>query len=258
MNDRPISPLVAPAGDTTQQDTLPPVPPRPVQPSGWTARSVTSLVVGCLLAFIALPLLGAGGTALWAHWTQRDAGMVTSDTEAFSTAGSALATVPTHLGTSGTGWLYAPAVLGPVRMRVTPVNPGSDLFVGVGPSAEVDRYLATAGHTVISDFWTNTTYTIDGGTALTAPAAQTFWVASSTGVGPRTMVWEPTDGSWTVVVMNADGRSGIDVTADLAARIPALPWIAIGLLVVGGLFATGGILLISTTVRRRSTPPSTV
>jgi hypothetical protein len=65
------------------------------------------------------------------------------------------------------------------------------------------------------------------------------------------VVWEPTDGSWTVVVMNADGRSGIDVAADLGARLPSLLWIAVGFLVAGAVLAAGAVLLIVGAVRRR-------
>jgi hypothetical protein len=50
--------------------------------------------------------------------------------------------------------------------------------------------------------------------------------------------------------MNADGRAGIDVRADLGARVPALPWIAIGLLGAGAVFAAGGALLIAGASRR--------
>jgi hypothetical protein len=70
------------------------------------------------------------------------------------------------------------------------------------------------------------------------------------------LVWDPTDGSWTVVVMNADGRPGIDVTADLGARVPALPWIAVGMLVAGTGFLVGGGLLIAGAIRRPAFQPA--
>jgi hypothetical protein len=45
--------------------------------------------------------------------------------------------------------------------------------------------------------------------------------------------------------MNADGRGpGIDVGADLGARMPAVLWIAIGFLAAGVVFLAGGALLI--------------
>jgi hypothetical protein len=209
-------------------------------------------VVGALLALVALVLLGAGGTVLWANLAQRDAGYVTTDVHEFSTAGSALATDPTDLGSSGTGWLYAPALLDKVRIRVTPVTAGSPVFVGIGRSADVDRYLAGVNHTVIADFWTDKVEAVDGGTSASAPGGQDFWVASATGRGTQTVVWDPTDGSWSVVVMNGDGQPGIDVETDLGARIPALRWIAVGLLLGGAVFAVGGTLLIVGAIRTRA------
>jgi hypothetical protein len=59
--------------------------------------------------------------------------------------------------------------------------------------------------------------------------------------------------------MNADGRPGISVGANLGARIPAVLWIAVGLLVAGAVFLAGGVLLIAGAIRgRRASRVSTV
>lgn len=221
--------------------------------SGWTASRITALVIGTLLVLLSLALLGAGGTALWADRTQRDGGYATTDVHEFATAGSALATVSTELGSAGVGWLYSPGLLDEVRIRVTPTSPGPPLFVGIGPSTDVDRYLAGVNHTVITEFWGDKTEAVDGGTPQSPPGTQDFWVASATGSGAQTVEWDPADGSWTVVVMNADGRPGIAAGADLGAKIPALLWIAIGVLVAGAVFLAGGALLIAGAFRRDRT-----
>jgi hypothetical protein len=221
------------------------------RPSRWTAGRVTALVIGTLLILISLALLGAGGTGLWADRTQRDGGYLTSDVHTFSTSGSALATVTTELGSAGVGWLYSPGLLDEVRIRVNPTSPGPPLFVGIGRSTDVERYLAGVGHTVITEFWGDETKNVAGGTPRSAPGTQNLWVASDTGRGTRTLVWAPEDGSWTVVVMNADARPGIDVGADLGARMPAVTWIAVGALAAGGLFLSGGALLIAGAIRGR-------
>jgi hypothetical protein len=225
--------------------------------SGWTGGRIAALVIGVLLILVSLALLGAGGTALWADRTQRDGGYVTTGVHEFSTSGSALATVSTELGSAGIGWLYAPGLLGEVRIRVTPTRPGPPLFVGIGRSTDVDRYLAGVNHTVITEFWEEKVETVAGGQPPSAPATQDFWVASDTGRGPRTLEWDPTDGSWSVVVMNADGRPAIDVGADLGARMPAALWIAVGVLVAGAIFLAGGALLIAGAFRRRGSQPDT-
>jgi uncharacterized membrane protein YdfJ with MMPL/SSD domain len=229
-----------------------PVEPRQqagVGRSGWTGGRIAALVIGALLVLSSLVLLGAGGTALWADRTQRDGGYATTDAHEFSTSASALATERTHLGSAGVGWLYSPSLLGKVRIRVTPVSAGPPLFVGIARSADVDRYLAGVNHTLVSDFFGNKVEAVGGGTPRSAPGTQNFWVASSSGPGARNLVWDSTKGAWTVVVMNADGRRGIDVRADLGARVPALLWIAVGLLVAGAVLLVGGVLLIAGAMR---------
>jgi hypothetical protein len=245
MASVPESPVATPAkGGPEGPAAVPPRSDAAARPSRWSAGRITSLVIGALLVLFSLILLGAGGTALWADRTQRDAGYVTTDVHEFSTSGSALATVSTELGSAGTGWLYSPSLMDEVRIRVTPESPGPPLFVGIGPSTDVDRYLAGVQHTVISAFWGDKVETVDGGTPASAPGTQNFWVASDTGPGVRTLEWEPADGSWTVVVMNADGQPGIDVGADLGARMPAVLWIAFGFLAAGAVFLAGGAFLI--------------
>lgn len=216
---------------------------------GWTAARLTACATGVVLALFALALLAGSATGLWAETTQRENGYVTSDVHTFSTAGSALATESTHLGSAGVGWLYSPGMLGKIRVRVTPATADSATFVGIARSADVDRYLAGVRHTLISGFFEDKTEVVPGGAARSAPESRSFWVASDAGRGPRTVTWKPSHGSWTVVVMNADGRPGVEVGADLGARMPSILWISLGLLVVGMVFLAGGGLLVVGAVR---------
>ena len=248
MNETQLSsaPLQGATGAGAQQ-----TPEAGASPSGWTAGRIAALVSGSLLVLVSLALLGAGGTGIWADLTQRDAGYVTTGTHEFSTSGWALASESTHLGSPGVGWLYAPGLLGKVRIRVVPLNTGEPLFVGIGRSSDVDRYLAGVNRTVISDFIGNKAQAVGGGRPRSAPGAQHFWVASSVGSGPRTVNWDPHGGSWTVVAMNANGRAGVGVRADLGARMPAVLWIAIGLAIGGAVFLTGGAILVTGAIRGR-------
>jgi hypothetical protein len=256
-----VSTTQDPENDAVRTGGAPEALPRPdasTRASAWTGGRIAALVIGALLTLFSLALLGAGGTALWADLTQREDGYVTTDVHEFSTSGSALATVSTELGSAGVGWLYAPGVLDRVRIRITPVGSGQPLFVGIARSADVDRYLAGVNHTVISEFWEDKVETVSGGDARSAPGTQDFWVASATGRGPQTVVWDAADGSWTVVVMNADGRPGINVGADLGARFPAIVWVALGFLIAGMVFLAGGGLLIVGAIRgRRGSQAST-
>lgn len=241
MNETGTSPAALPEAQ----------PAAGARPSRWSGGRIAALTIGVLLGLLALGVLGAGGTALWADLTQRDGGYATTGVHHFSTVGAALATENVDLGSAGVGWLYAPGLLGKVRIRVTPASPASALFVGIGRTADVERYLSGVAHTEITDFFADNVRAVGGGLPRSAPGRQSFWAASASGSGARTLVWNPTKGSWTVVVMNADGKRGIDVSADLGARFPALPWIALGLLVAGATFAIGGGLLIAGAVTDR-------
>ncbi len=261
MNENHVSTTALSPGDAAHLEgrlagpAVPPRPEVPVRASGWTGGRITALVIGALLVLVAVGLNGAGVVALWVDVSHRDsAGYVTTDAHAFSTAGSALTTDPVELGNPGVDWLYSTVVLGEVRIRVTPVNPGSSTFVGIGPSADVDRYLAGVSHTEISDFWSERIQPVAGGTPSAPPEAQGFWVASATGTGAQTLTWDPANGSWTVVVMNADGKPGVDVTADLGATMPSLIEIGVVSLVVGGVFLIGGVILIVVAIRRSRAP----
>ena len=57
-----------------------------------------------------------------------------------------------------------------------------------------------------------------------------------------------------VVVMNADGSRPVSVQVNGAATLPALPWIATGLLVVGFACLAGGVLLIAIPLLRAPGP----
>jgi hypothetical protein len=256
VNQTDVSPTTPPARPPTRLEE-PPEPKVAPGASRWTASRIAPLVIGALLVLVSLVLLGGGGTGLWAYLTQRDAAYLTTGVHRFSTAGSAFATEPTHLGSAGVGWLYSPSLLGKVRIRVTPAQSSSALFVGIAHSADADRYLAGVNHTVISEFFRDKTRVVDGGPVRSVPGSRHFWVASNTGRGTRTVVWDPSNGSWTVVVMNADGRPGVDVRAELGARIPAAPWIAVGLLTAGAVLLAGGALVIAGAIRGRRSDPAT-
>jgi hypothetical protein len=204
-----------------------------------------------VLVLTSLGSLGVGATGLWALATQRDgAGYVTTGDRTFSTGGSALVTVPAELDSPGVGWFYSSLVLGNVRIRVTPVNARGPVFVGIAPSGRVDRYLAGVSRTSISDFWSERTRAIAGGAPASPPGSQDFWAASASGSGPQTVTWDAANGSWSVVVMNPDGRPGLNVRADLGATFPALTAIVVGALVLGGLCLLTGVVLIGGAVRR--------
>lgn len=206
------------------------------------------LVVGVLVALVGLPLL-LGGLGLGvALATQRDDdGFFSTPTERFSTPTAALSSAVIELGEAGPDDWWADRDLATVRLRATSAD--SEVFVGIGPSEQVRRYLAEAGYDEITDLrsdpfdYSLTRRGAEGG-AAEPPVDQAFWVAQASGSGTRTLTWDVAPGSYTAVVMNADGSPGVTVDLTAAGRLDLLVPLALTLGIAGALLLLGGALLI--------------
>lgn len=76
------------------------------------------LVVGGLLALIALSVIAGGAYGLWLHTTQRSDGYVMTSSERFATGSCALATWTLHLSSDVPGgFLYGRDWLGDLRIH---------------------------------------------------------------------------------------------------------------------------------------------
>ena len=76
-------------------------------------------------------------------------------------------------------------------------------------------------------------------------------MAQVSGSGEQTLEWEPEEGDWQLVLMNADGSRGVSSELAIGAELDSVLWIGIGLLVAGALLAALAALAISAGIRRR-------
>jgi hypothetical protein len=226
--------------------------------SRWSAGRIVALVCGVLLLIPALGLLAGGGVLLWADSSGRnDDGYLISAEDSFSSPGYALATDGIDLST-GADWMPVSAALGDARVRVTAADPDTEIFVGVAAVGDASSYLDGVGRTVVRDFGTGSAdeVVIPGSEPSGAPGSQDVWAAQASGPGTQTLTWTPSDGNWTLVVMNADGSANVAVTASIGAQVPALTGLAWGVLITGLVLGVIGLLLIVLAARRRPVAPS--
>jgi hypothetical protein len=217
-------------------------PPR----RSWGAGRVVALVVGLVLLLPGLGLLLGGGTLLWADWTSRDDGFVVSPEDVFASQGYALVSERIDLRTDA-DWLPVSAAFGTARVEVT--GPGQEeIFVGIGPAADVEAYLGGVQRTVIDDLGFDQPATggdqRPGGAPAGPPGGQDFWTAETAGAGTQELTWDPAEGDWMLVVMNADGSAGLLVEARVGAEFPALAGLGWGLTVAGVLVTVIAVLLL--------------
>jgi hypothetical protein len=213
------------------------------------AGGVALLVLGSIAALLAFALLAGGCAAVVVDRTQRDDdGFLMSPTEDFSTATYAIASENADVDLDGPDWATTD-LLGTVRIRSESERP---VFVGIAREADVAEYLDGVEHAVVTEIDEEPEYAERrGGAPEGRPADQTFWAASATGAGEQTLEWEPEDGSWNVVVMNADGSRGVAAELSIGGELDPLIWIGIGLLVGGGLLSAAAALAITAGIRRR-------
>ena len=220
------------------------------------------IVVGSLLALIALGLMACGAYGLWMHMTQRSEGYVMTSSERFATGSYALATRTLRISSDVPGFLYGRDWLGNVRIRGESADPIRPLFIGIARKDDVDRYLAGVAHSEVVDVNANplgTSYrpsylTRLGGKPATPPDRARFWVARVAGRGSQALTWSVKQGRWAVVVMRPDGSRGVSADLAAGAKLPALLWASIGLLVVGMLILGGAAALIYFGARERRAP----
>jgi Domain of unknown function (DUF4389) len=218
---------------------------------GGTAGKVVLIVVGVLAGILAFGFLASGCALVAVDRTQRDDdGYLMSPSRELRTSTYAIVSESAELDTGGAEWALD-TFLGTVRIRSDSDRP---VFVGIGRATAVDRYLGGVERDEVDDLDSggDPEYTgRPGGAPSGPPGDETFWAASTSGSGGQTVEWNPEEGIWRVVLMNADASRGVTSDMSIGAELDSVLWIGLGLLGLGVLFAAGTALAVTGAVRRR-------
>lgn len=217
---------------------------------GSAARAV-SLVAGIVLGLVAVGILAAGGLALWGDSKKDDAGYLSTGSHRVAGDGRALVTDDLDIDLDGVG-VVGSGDAGKLRLKVDS-DADKPVFVGIAPTSYVSAYLRGVEHSAVTDV-DYAPFHADyerqaGARRPEPPAGQDFWTASAHGSGTQTLDWKVDDGSWSVVVMNADGSTGVSAAVSAGAKIPFLAAIGWGALGVGLVLLAGAAALMVLGVR---------
>ena len=207
----------------------------------------------------AVLLLAGGALTLLAALQNSSGGYFSTPTQRFTTSTAALKSDEIDVSSESARAADPNADVGDlarVRVIVRAADPQTRLFVGIGPKQEVEAFLDGTSY----DEFTSAELTpfradfdrLPGRARAESPTAQPFWVASSTGSGPRTVEWNKTPGTWSLVVMRLDGEPGLDVSASIGLRFGFLFPAGIGTLISGSLLLAYALI-----TRQRPTTRST-
>jgi hypothetical protein len=220
-----------------------------------TAGRIVLLLVGAFTAVIALGFLVGGVALTYGYFAERDDdGYFMTRHEELATPLFAVVSKKVDIESGTPDWLLDQ--LGDVRISARPES--KPLFVGIGPSADVDRYLESVAHTRVVDLdfepfrWE--TEQVPGPVGPTAmpepPAEQSFWVASASGGDEVTVDWDVESGEWTATIMNADASSNVEAVVAGGAKAPILLPLGIALLAVGLILGVTAVFVIRLSLQR--------
>jgi hypothetical protein len=220
-----------------------------LSPTTRRIRNFTRFLPGASLAVIGSLAAISGGGVLAAFGTD---GSLASGPHLLSTPASAIVSpVASIKNTSGVTTVTGQPT---VRISTSPVQGTAAVFVGIGPSADVDRYLtgvATEKVTNLNaDSSSHSTIRHGEGANPQPPAKQRFWVAQASSRQTAEVNWKLHDGQYQVVVMNANGQRGFATTSTVGITIPNIARDALAGLLLGLLIAAGGTALLLRAARR--------
>ena len=226
-------------------------------PRAGRTRQIVLIVVGSLAALLGIILIAAGGVLLWAHNTKQGAdGYFATSAKMLTTKSHALVSDELEFGNAAPMRSFRHGRLGTIRVTAAS-NDQHEIFVGIGRTARVEKYLRSVAHDEVTDFEIapfSVSYARHPGTAIPLPPAkQQFWSDKTSGAGKQTLAWPVQSGSWSVVVMNADAAAGVRAEVTIGAKVPLLLWFGIGLLATGTVLSAGALTALLLRSRGRRT-----
>jgi hypothetical protein len=218
------------------------------------AKKVILIILGILLGLCGIGSLCGGGALLGIGGT---GGKIQSGFHAITTPTTAFVTDPAQVQNSSNVKVSGTSVTLTLAGSQSPTQ----LFLGVGPTDQVNAYLSGAPYERITnvDFspFKLTTSTVNGNTPPAAPGDQAFWVARATGTNPQ-LNWKFQSGDYEAVIMNVDGSAPVNLDARIGVKAPVLGRLGIGLLIVGVIAALAGLALLIWGIRTRRPVTSAV
>lgn len=225
--------------DTATTITAPPTAAGPATSTGGRPSPglLVLLLLSALLTVLAVPVLAVGGVAA----VVAGGGVLETPTAPFSSTGYALTSTSASIDGQD-GVLERVELL----LRASPADGSGPVFVGIGPSDDVARYLSGVPHSVVEQIATVPAFAVrlrptEGSRAPEPPAEQSFWIASAVSGRTAELRAPLASGDWTVVVMNADASAPVDVRLSAGVRSDLLGPGAVVLVILGAIALLLGI-----------------
>ena len=229
---------------TTTDHPAPQAQPAPPEAPRSRGGHVALLVIGTVLTLVGLTLAAVAAAFGWATFMQRDGAFLISPNERYEVDSYAITTEQLEVVTPQ----VVQGDISRLLLRAESADPNGEIFVGIGPQADVAQYLADVEHSEITDVrfapFQVRYRTIPGAAQPAPPGQQDFWTVQDEGSGTRQVEFAVRTGTWMAVVMNADGSRPVEADLQAGARSELSAPIAVGISVGAVVLLLAGIPLL--------------
>jgi hypothetical protein len=194
-------------------------------------------------------MIVGGGVILAFENTFKDAeGFYTLNSIPVQVNSSAVITTPADIHIDSV-WIWNQQNPIAIKAKATSNDSAKPIFIGIARSSDLSDYLSGVSYDEVTSF-TSIPPRLEfrhfsGNTVPPPPTTRTFWVTSTSGIGTQSLQWNVISGSYSLVLMNADGSASLDADVSVGIRLPqVLHVIGLGIL-IGGIIIliVGGIMV---------------
>lgn len=221
-------------------------------------KKILFLTVGLLLLVLGIMAISGGAAILYYNAGTDSEGYAMSVVhEVRSSANAYVLWVAPWQGSSFS-WV-GESNIGACKWVASSVDGGPEVLMGWAWASDGAAYISNFRYETPDQVWNwyteayyaeidvPSTKLVGQGVPSRVPSAETFWIDSAATSGTATIHWDPTwdktAGMKMIILMNADGSSGVNVDLQLGFKVPILTWLPYVLIPLGILMCVGGGLL---------------
>jgi hypothetical protein len=222
-------------------------------------KKVAFIVAAVLLCAFGLIALVGGAYITYLNVGTDAEGYAISQNYPVQTSSSAFALWVAPMRITGAFSWLGNSNIAATKWIVTTPNIGQEVFVGWAKASDVETYLSGFSYESPQSWQWHTepyapeinipsTTTYNQGIPAVLPAQESFWTKTATTTNSTTIYWNPTwnasNGMKVVVIMNADGSSGVHANIQFGFKVPILSWLPYLLIPLGIVLLALGLLMI--------------
>ncbi len=221
-------------------------------------RSRRILALSVLLFALGVAALTGGAILLYYNIGTDSEGYAMSPVYEVRTSSNAFALWVAPMKGTSFDWLGKDNIA-QTKWVVKAVGAGKQVFAGWAEASDGANYLGHFTYETPDQNWywhinpyyakidIVSTKIVGQGSPIRAPSAESFWLDSDSASDVSTVYWNPSweqnAGMKMIILMNADGSSGVNADLQLGFKVPILTWLPYLLLSLGIVFCLGGYLL---------------